>query len=81
MAKWRVVSGAQTIAILAEFGFRRLGQHGSHVKLQRVADDGSHQSLTVPLHAELDRGTLHAILRQASRFVPEEQLKRRFQIS
>lgn len=35
----------------------------------------SDESLTVPLHAELDRGTLQAIYRQASRFVPEKQLR------
>jgi len=30
------------------------------------------------MHDELDIGTLRAILRQASRFIPEEQLKKEF---
>ena len=34
----------------------------------------SGQTLTVPAHSELDTGTLRAILRQASRFVPEDDL-------
>jgi hypothetical protein len=29
-------------------------------------------------HAEVDRGTLHAIYRQALRFIPEEQLRPHF---
>jgi predicted RNA binding protein YcfA (HicA-like mRNA interferase family) len=79
MPKWRTLSGAEVVAILAEFGFDRHSQKGSHVKLQRVLPSGTRQSLIVPLHKELDRGTLHAIYRQASRLVPEEELKRRMQ--
>ena len=36
--------------------------------------DGSRQTLTVPAHRELDTGTCRAILRQASRYVPYEEL-------
>lgn len=43
------------------------------MKLKRVGLEGA-QFLTVPTHASLDIGTLRAILRQASRFIPEEQL-------
>jgi hypothetical protein len=43
-----------------------------------VLDDGSIQTLTVPNHNEIDRGTLHAIFRQASRFIPESDLRRVF---
>lgn len=34
-----------------------------------------HQILTIVHHAELDRGTLHAIYRQALRFIPESELR------
>lgn len=44
------------------------------MKLKRLVSDHS-QTLTVPAHSELDRGTLRAILRQASRFIPEEELR------
>ena len=32
-------------------------------------------TLTVPDHAEIDRGTLHAIYRQALRFMPDSELR------
>lgn len=47
------------------------------MKLKRITETGK-QTLTVPAHAELDRGTLKAIIRQASRFVPEQDLHPHF---
>jgi predicted RNA binding protein YcfA (HicA-like mRNA interferase family) len=78
MPKWRTLAGAEVLRILESFGFTRVSQRGSHVKMQRTTG-GGRQSLTVPLHRELDRGTLHAIYRQALRFLPEDELKRQFQ--
>jgi hypothetical protein len=40
--------------------------------------EGARQSLTIPLHRELDAGTLRAIIRQASRFVDYDLLKAAF---
>jgi predicted RNA binding protein YcfA (HicA-like mRNA interferase family) len=60
------------LRILADFGFSFGSQRGSHVKVQRVVPGGARQTLTVPLHRELDRGTLTAIYRQALRFIPED---------
>jgi hypothetical protein len=40
--------------------------------------DGTSQSLTVPAHASVKLGTLHAILTQAARFIPEPELRRHF---
>jgi predicted RNA binding protein YcfA (HicA-like mRNA interferase family) len=74
MAKLRVLSGAEVLRILGGFGFRTHSQRGSHVKLRRE----SSESLTVPFHPELDRGTLQAIYRQALRFIPEKQLRPHF---
>jgi len=36
------------------------------------------QTITVPLHEELDTGTLRAILRQASVYIPETELMQHF---
>ncbi len=47
---------------------------GTHVKLRRVLPSGE-QTLTVPVHRKLDVGTLHAIFRQATRYVPEADLQ------
>ncbi len=70
--------GDEVIAIFGRFGFEIKSQRGSHVKLRRVVRDGGVQILTVPKHRDLDVGTLNAIFRQASRFIPEEQLRKVF---
>jgi predicted RNA binding protein YcfA (HicA-like mRNA interferase family) len=74
----RRLSGRDVVAILGQFGFAVLSQRGSHVKLRRTGTGGEKQTLTIPLHDELDAGTLTAIMRQASRYVSEEQLKPHF---
>ena len=60
------------------FGFEVHSQKGSHTKLRRLDSSGEKQTLTIPLHSELDRGTLRAIIRQASRYVPESDLRAHF---
>ena len=61
-----------------EFGFQKFAQRGSHIKVRRMLEGGQTQSLTVPNHDEIDRGTLHALFRQASRFIPEPELRAKF---
>ena len=78
MPKLRVLSGCEVLKILGEFGFRDSAQRGSHIKLRRVLSNGRAQTLTVPNHNEIDRGTLHGIYRQASRFIPESELRSKF---
>jgi predicted RNA binding protein YcfA (HicA-like mRNA interferase family) len=76
--KLKRLSGAEVVAILRTFGFEIHSQRGSHVKLRRIVSGGEKQTLTIPLHAELDTGTLRAIIRQARRYVPETELQRHF---
>lgn len=78
MLKLRVLSGQDVLRILDSFGFVLYAQRGSHVKARRLLPSGGHQSLTVPLHKEIDRGTLLAIYRQACRFIPEQELRDHF---
>jgi predicted RNA binding protein YcfA (HicA-like mRNA interferase family) len=78
MPRLRRLSGAEVIAILGRFGFVLHAQRGSHAKLRRVLADGTGQTLTVPVHDELDTGTCRAILRQASRFITEQDLRPHF---
>jgi predicted RNA binding protein YcfA (HicA-like mRNA interferase family) len=73
--KLKRLSGKEILSILSKFGFSVYSQKGSHVKLRRTPVPGEIQSLTIVMHDELDSGTLRAILRQASRFIPEDQLK------
>jgi len=74
----RRLSGRDLVTILGRFGFAVHSQRGSHVKLRREGPGGEKQTLTIPLHDELDAGTLTAIMRQASRYLPEEQLRPHF---
>jgi len=78
MSRLRVLSGDEVLKILGEFGFQKLAQRGSHMKLRRISSSGRTQTLTVPNHDESDRGTLHAIYRQALRYIPEPDLRSRF---
>ena len=78
MPRLRRLSGAEVIAILGRFGFTVHSQRGSHVKLRRVSVDGTVQTLTIPAHPELDTGTCRAIFRQATRFVPDDDLRAHF---
>jgi predicted RNA binding protein YcfA (HicA-like mRNA interferase family) len=57
-----VISAIELIACLAHVGYRRTRQKGSHVRLECAG----RAPVTVPMHHELDRGTLRAILRTAN---------------
>jgi len=75
MPKLRRLSGAEVIRIFEHFGFVIHAQRGSHVKLRRIGILGEKQTLTVPLHTELDTGTLRAIFRQATQYITENELR------
>lgn len=78
MPSLRRMSGQDVIAVFHSLGFEVLSQKGSHVKLGRAAPDGQRQTLTIPDHRELDTGTLRAIIRQATRYVPLDELRPHF---
>ncbi len=68
MSKLPVISGRELVAILGNLGFAFERQKGSHIIVYR---ENPPQTITVPDHKELDRGTLRAILRQGG-LSPEE---------
>ncbi|OGE80440.1 MAG: hypothetical protein A2660_03130 [Candidatus Doudnabacteria bacterium RIFCSPHIGHO2_01_FULL_45_18] len=78
MPKLKTLSGTDVIKILSSLGFNVTNQKGSHVKLSRISNNGLREILTVPNHKELDKGTLKAIFRQASRYIPENELYKHF---
>jgi predicted RNA binding protein YcfA (HicA-like mRNA interferase family) len=78
MPKLKRLSGQQVVSIFESLGFEQASQRGSHVKLRRVLPDGTKQTLTIPAHPELDKGTLKAIYRQAMRYVTEGELQPHF---
>ena len=75
--KLKYLSGNEVISIFNSFSFIIHSQKGSHVKLRRVIKNRK-QTLTIPLHDEIDSGTLRAIVRQASHYIPENELHSHF---
>jgi len=59
--KLPIISGKKLIKILAKLGFQITRQKGSHVILWK-----NDIYVTVPLHKEIKKGTLKAILKQAN---------------
>jgi predicted RNA binding protein YcfA (HicA-like mRNA interferase family) len=62
-----VISGSACIAALAKIGYRSIRKKGSHVRLECAG----RPPVTVPLHSELDRGTLRSIIRTVEISVDE----------
>ena len=58
------ISGGEVIKILCKVGFTPTRQKGSHVILKKETAEGI-RTVVVPLHSEIDRGTLLEIIRQA----------------
>ena len=77
MPKLKRISGKGIISILQRLGFQIITQKGSHVKLGRTIP-GSSQTITIPNHKELDKGTLKAIYNKTLKYVPEQELRKHF---
>lgn len=60
MPRLRVFSGAELCDLLTKQGFQKVRQRGSHLIMSRGT-----VSFPVPLHREVDRSTLSAIIRQS----------------
>ncbi len=73
MAKLPRLSGHECIKILSFFGFHQKRQKGSHVIMIKEIQQGK-IGCVVPLHPELETGTLLGILKQA-KLTKEEFLK------
>ncbi len=59
------ISGEGLIKKLRRAGFIVVRQKGSHVRLEKREGENIIK-LTVPMHSELKKGTLHQILKEAS---------------
>jgi predicted RNA binding protein YcfA (HicA-like mRNA interferase family) len=77
MPKLKNLSGKEVLESLEYFGFSVIKRKGSHVKLRRIID-GIRQTLTIPDHKELDKGTLKAIYLQAGRYISQAELRKYF---
>ena len=79
MPKLRRLNGKQVVDIFRQFGFEVVRIRGSHTHLQRIVS-AEHQNLNVPVHGSkpIPTGTLKSILRQASAYLSDEELKKHF---
>ena len=77
MPKLKVLSGNELIKLFSELGFDIASQRGSHIKLRRVLNNQK-QTLLIPNHKIIDRGTLKAIIRQSSRYLSAEIINKVF---
>lgn len=75
MPRLKRLGAREIVRFLGRHGFEVLSTRGSHAKLVRVRPSGRREILIVPTHRQLTAGTVHAIYRQASRFVPEKELR------
>lgn len=64
MAKLPILSGKEMIKILGKIGFIHVRTRGSHFILNKQTTKGK-VTIPVPLHKELAKGTLKAIMTQA----------------
>ncbi|RPJ04905.1 MAG: type II toxin-antitoxin system HicA family toxin [Spirochaetaceae bacterium] len=64
MAKLPHLSGAEVCKILADHGFEKVRQKGSHIVMQKKE---SNTTITVPVpnHDEIVTGTLMSVIRQS----------------
>jgi hypothetical protein len=72
----KVLSGKDVVGVLAGFGFVEIGGK-KHLKLRRIRD-GIEETLIIPHHNPVAKGTLRAIFVQASRYVPQAELRPHF---
>ena len=69
----KVLSGTEVVAILAGFGFVVVGGT-KHIKLRRTGLNGV-ETLVVPNHSPIRKGTLRTIFTQASAYIPRSELR------
>jgi predicted RNA binding protein YcfA (HicA-like mRNA interferase family) len=78
MPKLKTLKGKDVVKIFKELGFEIQSQKGTHIKLSRLSETGEKQTLIIPNHSEIDRGTLKAIFRQATKYIAEVELYKHF---
>lgn len=70
MPRLKRLTAREIIRLLGRFGFEVISIRGSHAKLARIVHSDRRDILIAPMQRQLTTGTVHAIYRQASRFIP-----------
>ena len=75
------LTSRQILGVPGRFGFEVVSMKGSHAKLVRAPFEGKtrqREILVVAMHRKMSIGTVHAIYRQACRFIPKDDLRKDF---
>lgn len=72
----KVLTGEEVVAIFHRFGFAVVGGT-KHIKLRRTIPTGD-ETLVIPNHDPIAKGTLRAIFSQASHYIPQSELRPHF---
>ena len=76
MPKLRVISGKKLASQFEKLNFVIVSQRGSHIKMHRSL--GVLQTLVIPNHKSISKGTLKEIYNQASAYFSQAELKKIF---
>jgi len=79
-SRLKVLSGKEVVSIFESFGFSVISQRGSHIKLRRIVDTNK-ETLIIPNRSPVSKGTLKAIINQASRFILRADIRKAFYTS
>ncbi|HDM70481.1 MAG: hypothetical protein DRP30_06035 [Thermotoga sp.] len=71
----RDITGEELVKVLKQFGYEKIRQTGSHVRLISRIKNKPHK-ITIPLHKPLKTGTLNNILNDVARYfeISKEEL-------
>lgn len=69
----KVLSGNDLLKAFTKIGFEIISQKGSHIKLRRISSL-TKETLVIPNHKVIDKGTIKAIIKQTSGFITKEQI-------
>jgi len=64
-SKYPTLKSSEVVRRLRKHGFTFKSQKGSHAKYVKVEEDMPTLSTIIPMHYEVDKGTLQSILEQA----------------
>ena len=75
--KLKDLSGKDIVKFLERNGFSVYKIRGSHCKMRRFVS-GRDQTLMIPMHSSIAKGTLHDIYSQISEYLPESLEVKKF---
>ncbi len=73
MPRLKDLSGQEVLSFFESQGFSVVSQSSSHIKIRRVIS-GNKQTLIIPNHQSIRKGTIREIYNQAIHYISEEIL-------